>query len=95
MTIPPSLEVIWDEFIAELEGPNGCNFTKDILDRFRWTCTSKVDRPIAHRLLSQQFGLTSSHVEECMDFFDRHGGFCDCEIIFNVVPHVAAGGQTL
>ena len=32
--------------------------------------------------------LTKEEVAHCMEFFENHGGCCNCEILFNVLPFV-------
>jgi Protein of unknown function (DUF2695) len=29
-------------------------------------------------------GLSEVAIEVCMAYFEDHGGYCDCEVVFNV-----------
>ena len=33
---------------------------------------------------------TKEEVAHCVEFFENHGGYCNCEILFNVLPFVEA-----
>ena len=70
----------WDEFVVRLEGPEGCNFHKDDEGDTLWTCKAKIERPLARKLL-EKMGMD---IEESLNYFNDHGGYCDCEILFNV-----------
>lgn len=72
----------WSEFVTDLEGPNGCNFTrkKTKTKTYTWKCDSTAKRPICRRLL-RRYG---ADVAGSLQFFAKHGGFCDCEVLFNV-----------
>lgn len=69
----------WNEFCGLLEGPKGCRFY-NVGGEIHWTCDSTIERPIARRLLK---GFRVD-VDASLDFFASHGGYCDCEILFNV-----------
>lgn len=66
----------WDEFVSRLAGPEACSFVGD-----RWTCNSEIERPFAGAILTDMGGVD---VESTLEFFETQGGFCDCEILFNV-----------
>lgn len=74
----------WKEFVARLEGPEGCNFRlKDPKDResIRWTCAAD-GHPLATKILkAMRFDVARS-----IAYFREHGGYCDCEVVFNVKP---------
>lgn len=81
-TIPMTKEnPRWGEFAERLSGPEGCNFRKD--PDFKFTCDGTVERPRA-RLILARMGLSAEAVEASMGYFAEHGGYCDCEILFNV-----------
>lgn len=71
----------WNEFAMILEGPDGCNFQKDNEGHITWNCTSRRDRPHARTILENWGDID---VEASLAYFDCHGGYCDCEILFNV-----------
>ena len=66
----------WDEFIDRLAGPDACNFRTD-----RWTCFG--DMRFTERIL-REMGLDEPSIDVSTAYFKRHGGYCDCEVIFNV-----------
>ncbi len=77
----------WDEFAGILEGPDGCNFRKESpgkgkKEETRWDCGGGSDKSIAERILGDLGGF---NIPRSLEYFDRHGGHCDCEILFNVV----------
>jgi hypothetical protein len=70
----------WPEFVACLEGPEGCNFEETDHD-FTWDC-DHTHRYAARILL--EMGLEPEDVARSIDYFKSHGGHCDCEVLFNV-----------
>jgi len=73
----------WDEFYEKMEGPQGCNFREYQDGGSHFTCDNSPDRPIARRIL-KEMGATQVEIEQSLGLFAGHGGFCDCEILFNV-----------
>jgi hypothetical protein len=73
---------LWDEFVDRLSGPEGCNFRKhpDPKKKFTWECKGGRDQTLARKILSTMPGVD---VEGTLTWCREHGGFCDCEIIFN------------
>jgi len=71
----------WNEFINRLEGLEGCNFRKDG-DNFTWRCDSTMERSLAKTILKRM--SIDIDIEGSLEYFAQHGGYCDCEIIFNV-----------
>lgn len=70
----------WDEFTEKLGGEDGCNFReKD--GKTIWTCNGEKDRPFARKILTEMGDID---IDATMEFFNKHGGYCDCEILFNV-----------
>jgi hypothetical protein len=60
----------WNDFISLLDDAvTACG------------CTSGRQRRLARGIMAQMGGI---NIEASLIFFDSHGGFCDCEIIFNV-----------
>jgi hypothetical protein len=87
--LPTSLR--WAEFLDRLEGPEGCNF-RYIGDPAHpkptdttWDCASGGPNrhAHAHKILAAM-GLDSGAIDASCAYFDAHGGYCDCEILFNV-----------
>jgi hypothetical protein len=84
----------WRDFVALLEGPEGCDF-RDIPPTspggegsFIWRCGGGRDKSKAIDILMKHFPGVS--VDQSLSYFDAHGGHCDCEILFNVEPVDAA-----
>ena len=73
----------WPKFVEALEGPKGCNFRKEPNDkgveRTVWTCSSK-----GHELSTPILESMGFDVDETIAYFRKHGGYCDCEVLFNV-----------
>lgn len=68
-----------EDFMIRLEGAEGCNF-KDNPDpaKITWQCDHDHTKATA-LLLKMGFDVKRS-----LEFFQAHGGHCDCEIVFNV-----------
>jgi hypothetical protein len=74
----------WKAFIKRLEGPEGCNFKETgKKDDFTWTCAGGKDKTLATKIL-KDMGLSEADIAASMEYFEDNGGYCDCEIIFNV-----------
>lgn len=73
----------WDEFAERLEGPGGCNFRKDEEDGIIWNCPKLRHRPLATAILT---AMGDIDVPASLAYFKERGGYCDCEILFNVNP---------
>lgn len=78
----------WREFVERLEGPEGCNFRERLDDNGEpiandivWDCTGQ-DKGHATKILSTMEGID---IVGTLAYFEDHGGYCDCEILFNVV----------
>jgi hypothetical protein len=69
----------WDEFCNRLAGPEGCNFHDET-----WTCDSRDhSKPFCRKIL-EDMGFADQEIAATLEFFDEHGGYCDCEVLFNV-----------
>jgi hypothetical protein len=73
----------WEEFCVRLEGPEGCDFKRDEDGRPTWRCAAGSDKTRARAVLSAM-GFDEGDIEASCEFFEQHGGYCDCEILFNV-----------
>ena len=75
----------WEAFLARLDGPEGCNFRVED-GRETWTCAGgeSVDSHIFSRQIMVAMGLTDDEVTASLKYFREHGGFCDCEVVWNV-----------
>ena len=73
----------WGEFCERLGGPEGCDFKKDKKGEIHWKCAGGRDKSLATKIL-RKMGLTLREVAESFAYFEEHGGYCDCEILFNV-----------
>ena len=79
----------WREFVERLDGPEGCNFRERLDDNgdpipgdIVWRCGGGRDKSYATKILSTMEGID---VDGTMACFETLGGYCDCEILFNVV----------
>lgn len=76
----------WKEFIERLNGPEGCNFRQDPndpdnIEKVTWTCAGGKNKDLAAAILRS---MDDVEVQASLEFFEAHGGYCDCEILFNV-----------
>lgn len=69
----------WKEFYDELAGPRGCDVST--VDELRFKCDATRERPRATKILE---AMGDIDVPGSLRFFDEHGGYCDCEILWNV-----------
>ena len=75
----------WKKFCELLEGPEGCNFRQkdsEDINTVTWNCKGGKDKSLAKTILKKHF--SNIDIEETMNYFEEHGGYCDCEILFNV-----------
>jgi len=82
--LTPTNKRLWARFRSRLLGKEGCNFRKrpnpkDPED-FTWDCKGGQDQSLARKILST---MPQVDVEGTLEWCRRHGGYCDCEIIFN------------
>jgi len=75
----------WSEFVDRLEGPEGCNFRYSEKNNGCnvWDCDNTAERPKARAILASM-GFDEQAIEESLSIFEMEGGYCDCEILFNV-----------
>jgi len=70
----------WKKFIEKLHGERGCQVNRNNPEKvFRWRCNS--DYTFTNRIFET---MDNIDIENTIDFLQRHGGFCDCEILLNV-----------
>jgi hypothetical protein len=76
----------WQEFRDRLEGPEGCNFheaTPGDRESLTFDCAAGTDKTHAIAILTAM-GATVPEIVASCEYFNSRGGFCDCEILFNV-----------
>ena len=76
----------WREFLDRLEGAEGCDFKqKDPNDptSVTWKCAGGTDKSLAGKILAKM-GLSDVEILSSFTYFEKEGGYCDCEILFNV-----------
>jgi hypothetical protein len=76
----------WAEFIAHLSGPEGCDFRKNDDGSTVWTCDPRDHTRPFCRSIMQHMGLSRKAIAASLAYFEEHGSFCDCEVLFNVNP---------
>jgi hypothetical protein len=69
----------WKAFIQRLSGPEGCNFRG--YRKRRFTCHH--DYRFTRRIMADM-GYNRTEIEESIIYFQSKGGYCDCEVVFNV-----------
>jgi hypothetical protein len=67
----------WREFCDRLAGPDGCDFSEDRT----WKCAGGTNKDFAAAILED---MGEVNVPLTLSYFESHGGYCDCEILFNV-----------
>jgi hypothetical protein len=75
----------WEAFLARLDGPEGCNFRVED-GRETWTCAGgeSATSHLFSRKIMIAMGLTADKVTASLKYFREHGGYCDCDVVFNV-----------
>lgn len=76
----------WKEFCDRLEGPEGCDFKEKIpgdQNSVTWKCKGGNNKDYAEAIL-KKMGFNSEQILKSFTYFDARGGYCDCEILFNV-----------
>lgn len=72
----------WNEFLARLWGPEGCDFRETTDGKLTWNCSAHTrDRAAA---ILRDMGANDHDLLATLDYFDANGGYCDCEIVLNV-----------
>lgn len=70
----------WRVFCNRLSGKEGCNFKGKDVKSMTWRCNNRMSRPFASKILKSM----GFNVAGTLRYFEKHGGYCDCEILFNV-----------
>lgn len=76
----------WETFCNRLAGPEGCNFHEKEPNNPKsvcWRCNGGDDKSYATAILKSMPGID---VAASLQYFDDNGGYCDCEILFNLAP---------
>ena len=71
----------WSEFIERLAGPEGCDFRED--PAWSWVCHGGRDKRFSAAILAAM-GFSPAAIRASLSYFERQGGYCDCEVVFNV-----------
>ena len=66
----------WEEFLDRLCGPAYCNWKEE-----SWTCHGDLRFT---RALLVEMGLSTPAINVSLQYFQDHGGYCDCEVVLNV-----------
>ena len=69
----------WQKFVERLAGPEGCNFRQE-RGQFVFDCDGEPSRLKTTALLLDY----DVDVAASLAYFEEHGGYCDCEVVFNV-----------
>jgi hypothetical protein len=70
----------WAAFCTALAGEGYCDFTEDEEGKPSWHC--QHDHRHTRSLLANKWPMID--VEATLKLFRDHGGYCDCEVLFNV-----------
>jgi hypothetical protein len=52
-----------------------------------WLCDGDAGDHVYRYAKAVMASMGNVDIEGSIEFFRNHGGFCDCEILFNVDPH--------
>jgi len=69
----------WEEFCEYLAGPRACNMDGGVGESEG--CDASTRKPYAREILKEMGGFD---IPTTIEFFESHGGYCDCEILLNV-----------
>jgi alanine racemase len=69
-------------FVAGLE--KGLDLRKDEDGKTIWNCYHNYEFVHARRALDQ-IGMSVEQIDEVLEFCKKNGGYCDCEIMLNVI----------
>jgi len=76
----------WDEFVDRLAGPEGCDFRETDDGPGTSICDPRDHtRPFCRNIM-QHMGLSRMAIAVSLTYFEQRGGYCDCEVLFNVDP---------
>lgn len=70
------------QYLKLLEGPQGCNFHKGHKGQTIWKCAGGNSTKLSRKILTK-LDVAPSDTVRLLSFARKHGGFCDCEILFN------------
>jgi hypothetical protein len=75
----------WNEFLDMLH--KEVNFRETSKGRHTWDCDGTLTK--TENILREHFPEVD--IERSLDFMMQHGGYCDCEVIFNVEDEIVTG----
>jgi Protein of unknown function (DUF2695) len=85
---------MWDLFLRILDSPLGVDMKlADPDDPDSWTLNcgghSDTSAPFERTtlILEHVFNFELSEIDRSISFFNRNGGYCDCEILMNVARY--------
>lgn len=73
----------WNKFAILLE--QECRFKQEDpndINTLRWRCGGGQKKLYSRRILKKHFPKVD--IPATFQYFEEHGGYCDCEILFNV-----------
>jgi hypothetical protein len=74
---------LWEEFIDQF---GNCVLVEDEKGNILSQCKGGTDKSHATAILKMMPGID---IEGSLDYFEAHGGYCDCEILLNVaLPYI-------
>ena len=72
------------EFKDTLAGPQGCDFRLNDEGKTIWTCNGKQSQD-RHAYSTKILTAMGFDVDASLKHFDKCGGYCDCEVLWNVL----------
>jgi len=82
----------WEDFITELSGSDYCDFSHFDYENEPTTPLRNYEEGLnlswicdgTHQLTKKLLADYKVDMEATIKFFEKHGGFCTCEVYFNV-----------
>jgi hypothetical protein len=76
--------------------PKWGKFTKTLTESLKKVgCKGGRDKTLAARAM-EDMGFHEALIDASLAYFESHGGFCDCEIIYNIaMVHYTGRGKPL
>ena len=78
----------WGEFMLRLAGELYVGLDQKDIKVHLVRCSGTCDKPISRKLL-EEFG--NINIDRTFRYFERHGGWCDCEVLIKVAKTVKRG----
>lgn len=76
-------------YLRMLKGKEGCNFHKGYKGQLIWKCAGGRSKVLSRKIL-KKLNLSPADISRVLSLAEKHGGYCDCEILFNATKALRA-----